>query len=155
MVLSEKTASFILGTVLLLVGAGLLWWGQSEADLITRLKEKGKQVTGSVVNASERKTRSARRGGQTTTTTYHLSVLYTVDAKLHTKDFETNRDGFTEHPAGSKVPVIYDPADPEVADLGGSLSVHGASGPRIGAFVCLVLGLGLFVYGVRAGRKRV
>jgi len=150
--LSESLAGFILGVICLGAGLYFAYAGQRDSDL-DRLEKSGKRVLGSLVHKSERESTSARRGGQTVVKTYHFQLLYTVDARLITKEFEVTESAFRMHPSGSKVEVAYDPAEPETTDIAGGLSARQTGSQWVRSAVFIVLGVLLLGYGVYAKRK--
>lgn len=152
MVLTESVAGYVLGAVCLVAGIGFLIAGGQDSGLDKALAD-GKKVEGSVLHAADRTENVARKGGQTTLHSYFLTVIYTVDAKPNTKEFQVTEDAYRSHPAGSKVEVVYDPANPQTSDLGGGLSARSSAASWVRGAIFLAIGLALLLYGLYASRK--
>jgi hypothetical protein len=153
MVLSESLAGHVLGGICLIAGIGFLIAGSQDSGLNKALAN-GKKVEGSVVHAADRTENVARKGGQTTLHSYFLTVLYTVDTKLNTKEFQVTEDAYRSHPAGSKVEVVYDPANPQTSDLTGGLSARSSTSEWVRGGVIAAIGIAFLAYGRHAGKKQ-
>lgn len=145
LVLSEKTAGIGLGALCLVLSLALLWSWRNEESLRSRLEATGKRTKASVIAARDR---SVQTGRSTRADVHTLSVFYLIDLKGYSKDFEVTRQGFEDHPQGSKVDVLYSPDNPDEAILAGEFGIDARRG-WIGGAISGAFALGLFGYAAR------
>jgi hypothetical protein len=148
-VLNEKVAAYILGSICLILAIGMVSGWQRDGNLRGKLKESGKKAEASVTAAH---TRFISTGRTSRMEEYVLSVIYMADLKMVSKDFRVTEKGYFDHPQGSKAEVLYDPDDPEKSVLTGDFGLDSAGSAWIGGAFFAVLAVGLFWYAIR--RKR-
>jgi hypothetical protein len=150
LVLSEKTAAIIGGSICLILAAAMFVGWRADDSLRAKLKESGKKVEASVIAA---RSRSVSTGKTSRMEERVLSVIYMVDLKMISKDFRVNEKGLDEHPQGSKVNVLYDPDNPEDAILAEDFALSSASTAWIGGIILSVLTIACFWYAMRPKRR--
>lgn len=125
-----------------IVGFGV---GIQQHQVEANLNAHGVRVSGSVRYAQtrERGGTSTRRGNQQD---FFLCVEYVVKGARTERWFECTLWALDTHPQGSAVEVIYDPADPSVAMLGGNLTSESSGWMFYGSVMVFALGLLLATY---------
>jgi hypothetical protein len=148
--LDEKTAGYGLGSICLLIALAMFWGWQMDSALRSQLERSGKRAQASVIAA-----RSGRvsTGKASSAEEYILSVFYLVDLKGVSKDFRVTHKGYTDHPQGSKVGVIYNPQNPEQSILAEDFALDSASSAWIGGAIFAVIAIGLFWFAIRKAPK--
>ncbi|MFI5384538.1 MAG: DUF3592 domain-containing protein [Fimbriimonadales bacterium] len=121
-------------------------FGMREHQTESMLNAHGMRATGTVryARARESGSSSSRRGASQQD--FFLCVDYAVQGAPTERWFECTMWAMDTHPQGSTVEVIYDPANPSTAMLGGNLNSESSGWTFYGSVIAFLLGVLLALY---------
>jgi hypothetical protein len=122
--------------LILIVIAGLI---VSENLRLQNLINNGETARGEIVDYE---TRSGRRGG----TSYYITYEYRVNGVEYRNDQQISSEHFRSVQLGDRIEVIYDPASPSTAILGGEdLDMTSTNNSRVAG---IIIGIAMLVFAV-------
>lgn len=147
--LRRKAPPLLIGVLFTAVGIGALaaagWLGMQTREFVARAAHAQGEVTGL----------EASRSGSDSSPTYHPTVRFSAADGIEVTFRSSTGTNPPAHRVGDKVPVLYEPADPQHAEIDSFVDVWLA--PLIVGFlgaVFTLIGLGVGAGGIRAALLR-
>lgn len=136
--LTEARLTALGGILCLTAGLGGIGYyiGQRQVGVV--LAARGVRTEGEVISR-------VRRTNDGESDDYYLRVRYGGPGGSRIQTFKTYRIDYSYHDVGDRIPVIYDPQDPSVARLGGTMDVRASAAPAGIGGMLLVVGVWLLV----------
>ncbi|MFI5387442.1 MAG: DUF3592 domain-containing protein [Fimbriimonadales bacterium] len=133
-------ASLVFVALFFVVGLGLFAYGIQQHGNESILASRGLHVLGTVV---DRKLDTVHDSRGSDSTARILDVTYPVGKSFNEGQFQCTDRAFQEHPEGSRIEVVYDPKNPDLALLGAGFNENPSYRFILFGIGCVIAGAGL------------